>query len=351
MIKVGILGATGYMGGEALRILLRHPDVEVMWATGRQGGDIAAYHPNLYGAGITLIHPDAITPVDVVLMALPTDASIQMARPLLEMGCKVIDLGAAFRLQDRSNWERLYKQTHTDWSLMSQAVYGMSELHQAQIKETNLVANPGCFASAAILGLAPLVKENLVDNSQLHVNGISGSAGVGAELSRPAHHPELGNNLIPYNVVDHRHSYEMEQELAQLSDDKVQVHFTPVYAPITRGILSICHVTPRQSLTREQALMCYRDFYAQHPFVKIYDMPPQSQDSWQYRPYPWVSAVTGSNYCYIGMDVDVRRNRIVIFSVLDSIGKGGAQVGVENMNLMFGLNREAGLKSYAHHPA
>ncbi|MDH5182733.1 MAG: N-acetyl-gamma-glutamyl-phosphate reductase [Gammaproteobacteria bacterium] len=352
MIKAGVVGGTGYMGGEVLRILLTHPQVSIAWATSRQGGDIAAYHPNLYGSGITLIHPDDISTVDVAFMALPTAASITMAARLLSIGCKVIDLGAAFRLQDRGEWEQIYQQPHTDWQLSEQAVYGINELHQHAIKRASLIANPGCFASAAILAMAPLVQERIIDPEHIHITGISGTAGAGAELSRAAHHPEIGNNLIPYNVIDHRHSYEMEQELSALNKGAtVTVQFTPVYAPITRGILNICHVIPIIDTNRESLLELYREFYSDDPFIKIYDMPAVEGESWQYRAYPWVSAVAGSNYCHIGMDMDLKRGRIVIMSVLDSIGKGGAQVGVENMNLMMDLPRSYGLDAYARHPA
>lgn len=351
-IRVGVMGASGYMGGEVIRVLLTHPQVELVWATSRQGGDIAVHHPNLYGSGITLIHPDEISDVDVVFMALPTAASIEMAARLLLTGCKVIDLGAAFRLQNRSEWEQVYQQTHGDWELSEQAVYGVNELHEDEISQARLVANPGCFASAAILAMSPLVKAGLIDPEHISITGISGTAGAGAELSRAAHHPEIGNNLIAYNVVDHRHSYEMEQELSQLSDSaRVCVQFTPVYAPITRGILNVCHAIPLADVERTALLQLYREFYHAQPFIKIYDMPTEAGASWSYRPYPWVSAVAGSNYCHIGLDIDIKRGRIVILSVLDSIGKGGAQVAIENMNLMMGLPRSSGLMAYARHPA
>lgn len=351
MITAGILGASGYMGGEALRVLLEHPQVKVAWATSRAAAAVEDYHPNLYESGVELIHPDEAEACDVVFLALPADAAMPQAQRFLDLGCKVIDLGAAFRLADRAVWERVYRQTHTHWELAMEAVYGIPELHGEEIAVARLIANPGCFASAAILGLAPLLIEDLIDERHIFIDGLSGTAGAGAELARAAHHPEIGENLIPYNVVDHRHSYEMEQELSALADSEIRVHFTPVYVPIVRGILDVCHVLPKEELGREELLEIYRNFYRQEPFVKAYDCPKEADAGWQYRPYPWVSAVAGTNYCFIGMEVDERRGRLVVFSALDSLGKGGAHVGVENMNLMFGLERSAGLGRRALHPA
>lgn len=350
MIKVGIVGASGYMGGEALRVLLDHPGVKIAWATSRSEGPVEDYHPNLYGAGIKLIHPEHAAPCDTVFLALPTDASIHEAARFLEQGCKVIDLGSAFRLSDRKVWESVYKQAHSNWALAEEAVYGIAELHKSEIAKARLVANPGCFSSAVILGLAPLIKENLIDERTIVVDGLSGTAGAGAELARAAHHPEIGNNLIPYNVVGHRHTFEMEQELSLLAGKDVCIHFTPTYVPIVRGILDVCHAFPRHPASRGQILDLYRDFYRDEPFVQVYDRPKEPNASWQYRPYPWVSAVAGTNYCFIGIDIDDSRNRIVIFSALDSVGKGGAQVGIENMNLMFGMERTTGLTRRGVHP-
>ncbi len=355
MIRVGVIGASGYMGGEVVRVLLNHPGVELAWVTSRTPGPIENYHPDLYGQGIELIRSDDISPDDiavceVVFMALPTSACLQIAPRLLEAGCRVIDLGAAFRLDSQPVWERIYAQPHTQWPLAEEAVYGISELHLEDIRQARLIANPGCFSSAAILGLAPLLTQGLVDSRSLVVNGLSGTAGMGAELSRAAHHPEIGNNLLPYNVVDHRHTYEMEQELSRLVSDEVYVHFTPIYVPITRGILNICHAFSLESVSRKNLLALYSDFYEGHPFIRIYDLPEDKNEAWQYRAYPWVSTVTGTNYCYIGLDVDEKRNRVVVFSVLDSLGKGGARVGVENMNLLFGLERSSGLQQTGCHP-
>ena len=350
MIRVGILGASGYMGGEALRVLLDHPDVEIAWLTSRTGERVEDAHPNLFGLGLEMIHPDQATPCDVVFLALPTTASIEAAARFLAAGSKVIDLGAAFRLKDRSTWESVYGQVHAAWPLAEEAVYGIAELHRDDIAKARLVANPGCFSSAAILGLAPLMREGIADLDRIIVDGLSGTAGAGAELHRAAHHPEIGANLVPYNVVGHRHTFEMEQELALLAGKAVKVHFTPTYVPIVRGILDVCHVFPTRAVTRDELLTLYRDFYREQPFVLVYDLPKELGASWQYKPYPWVSAVPGTNYCYVGLDVDERRGRVVVFSVLDSIGKGGAQVGVENMNLMCGLDRTTALTRRGQHP-
>jgi N-acetyl-gamma-glutamyl-phosphate reductase common form len=349
-IKVGIYGGTGYMGGEALRVLLQHPQVEVAWVTSRSGGDIAFYHPNLYGVKVNLVKPEEAAPCDAVFLGLPTGESMDAAADFLKKGCKVIDLGAAFRLKRREVFESVYKMKHSQWEAAQEAVYGIPELHPGEVAPARLIANPGCFASAAILGLTPLVKNSLIDLDKIVVDGLSGTAGVGAEQSRAAHHPEIGDNLVPYNVVDHRHTYEMEQELAHQVKKRVTVHFTPTYVPIVRGILCICHGYYNDSLSRNDLLDLYRKFYEGQPFIRVYDLPKEEKASWQYRPYPWVSSVAGTNYCFIGLDIDEKRKRVVVFSVLDNLGKGGAQAGVENMNLMFGFERTAGLTQLGRHP-
>ena len=207
MIRVGVYGASGYMGGEALRILREHPEVEVEWATSRSGKPAEDFHRNLYGTGITLVKPDEVSRCEAVFLALPTGNAMALAPQLLESGAKVIDLGADFRLRDRTVWERIYARSHTHWELAEEAVYGIPELHREGIKQARIIANPGCFSSAAILGMAPLVEAGWIDPEQITVDGLSGTTGAGAELDVTMHHPEIGNNLVPYNVVDHRHTY------------------------------------------------------------------------------------------------------------------------------------------------
>ena len=350
MVSVGIVGGSGYMGGEALRVLLRHPHADVAWITSRSPGPVERVHPNLYDTGLHFMRLEDVKTPDFVLLALPTGASIAVAGRFLQAGARVIDLGAAFRLHERPTWERVYGQPHTAWPLVHEAVYGVPELHAERIRTARLIANPGCFASAAILGLAPLLKAGLVDGQRLVVDGLSGTAGAGAEFSRAIHHPEIGGNVVLYNVVGHRHTYEMEQELTGVAHREVRVHFTPCYVPIVRGIVAICRCFPTEALSRTPLLAVFRQFYQGQPFVKVYDQPQEAEDAWHYKPYPWVSAVAGTNYCYIGMAVDDERHSLVVMAVLDSVGKGGAHVAIENLNIMAGFAPTTGLLDRGSHP-
>ncbi|HEQ71635.1 MAG TPA: N-acetyl-gamma-glutamyl-phosphate reductase, partial [Spirochaetia bacterium] len=340
----------GYMGGEALRVLLEHPQVSVAWVTSRSGKPVSSYHRNLYGMDLAFVPPDRAGPCDVVFAALPAGEIMKLAPKLLDAGTKIIDLGADFRLKDRETWERKYARPHIAWELVKEAVYGIPELHREKIRKARVIANPGCYASAVILGLAPLIARRLIDPEKIIADGLSGTAGVGAEPDLLSHHPEIANNVIPYNVVDHRHTYEMEQELGLLAGRPVTVHFTPSYIPISRGIVTVCHCFPEQRLSRADLLEIYRDHYAGERFVKIFDLPAAPEESWHYRPYPWVAAVSGTNYCHIGLEVDEKRQRIAVLSVLDSVGKGGAHAGVQNMNLLFGLPEKTGLTRAGLHP-
>jgi N-acetyl-gamma-glutamyl-phosphate reductase common form len=349
MIRVGVYGATGYMGGEALRVLLEHPRAEIAWATSRGDTPLSQIHRNLAGAEITVVKPEDITPVDVIFAALPSGLVLQLAPQWLAAGTKVIDLGADFRLKDVRAWEALYRKPHLSPALISEAVYGIPELHREAICGARLVANPGCFSSAAILGLAPLLKAGLARPDALVVDGLSGTAGAGAELDRAIHHPEIGNNIVPYNVVNHRHTWEMEQELGLVAGRPVKILFTPAYAPITRGILNIIHAFPARPVSRQQLLDLYLEFYRDEPFIHI-NTASKEEGSWVNAPYPWVAATSGTNHCHIGLDVDEDRGGIVLFSALDSVGKGGAHAAVQNMNLMFGFPETLGLNRWGLHP-
>ena len=350
MRTVGIVGGLGYMGGEALRILLEHPEFDVRWVTSRSQTRIGEAHRNLSDIEVPVIRPDAITPCDAYLLAVPSGGAMERTGELLKTGGVVIDLGSDFRLRSRADWERVYRKTHTAWELVESAVYGIAELHRSEIADARTIANPGCFATATILAMAPFAAAGIVDGSQIHVTGLSGTAGIGAEPDVASHHPEIGNNLVPYNVVEHRHTYEMEQELSLVADHSITVHFTPCYVPITRGILSVCHFTPSDPVTADSLKELIRDYYDGEFFVRVMDEPPAEATSWQWRPYPSVAMVSGTNFCDIGLDYDERRNRAVIFSVLDSMGKGGAHAAVQNLNIMFGFEERLGLTRRGMHP-
>ena len=339
-----------YIGSEALRVLLKHPDVSVEWATSRSDTPIEHYHKNFYGRDIHFIKPEQASPCDAVFFALPPGLTTELSKPFYEAGSKIIDFGADFRLKNRSEWETVYGKEHFDWQMAERAVYGLTELHKDEIRKTNIVANPGCFSSSAILGLAPLIRNNLIDPDRIIVDGLSGTVGAGDDLDIALHHPEITNNILPYNVVNHRHSYEIEQELSLLAEKKVVVNFSSCYIPISRGVMTISHTFPIKKTNRRDLLELYKEFYRGEFFVKVIDLLGDEKAAWNYLSYPWIAAVSATNFCHIGLDMDERRNRIVIYSVLDSIGKGGALVGIQNMNIMFGFDEEAGLDFYGIHP-
>ncbi|MCL2199618.1 MAG: N-acetyl-gamma-glutamyl-phosphate reductase [Defluviitaleaceae bacterium] len=331
-------------------MLLKHPNVSVEWATSRGDTPIEHYHKNFYDRGIKFVKPTETTPCDIVFFAIPTGLTTEICQPFLENGSKIIDLGADFRLENKEEWERVYQKSHSNWSLSEEAVYGICELHRNEIAKARIIANPGCYSSSSILALAPLASEKLIDFEKIIVDGLSGTVGAGSDLDLALHHPEITNNILPYNVVNHRHSYEIEQELSLLANNKIIVNFSSCYVPISRGVLTINHCFPTKKLKRSDLLDLYKDFYKREFFVKIIDIPKDENVSWNYLPYPWLAAVSATNFCHIGLDIDEDRNRIVVYSVLDSIGKGGALAGIQNMNIMFGLDEKIGLDFYGIHP-
>lgn len=350
MIETGIVGGSGYSGGELLRILLQHPSVRVRWVTSRGGKRLEHVHRNLYGMGLEFIPLEEADGGDVVFLCTPSRESMLHAPRFLRDGARVVDLGSDFRLKSREIFETVYKAPHTCWELVSEAPYGLTELRREEIRHARLVANPGCFAAAAILGLAPLVKEKLIEFDRILVDGISGTSGAGAQPETQSQHAEIGNSVFAYNVIDHRHTYEMEQELSLLAGEQIHIHFTPFYAPFSRGILAACHGFLTRRLDRAQALDLFKEFYQGQYFIQILDMEKDPKVSWQYLPYPSVATLAGSNFCQIGVDIDHKRGRVVVFSALDNLGKGAAGAAVQNMNVMCGLPEETGLTMLGMHP-
>jgi N-acetyl-gamma-glutamyl-phosphate reductase len=349
-LRVGVVGGSGYSGGELLRLLLRHPRAEIAWVTSRAEKNLEAVHRNLIGTGLRFIKEEEATPCDVVFLCMPSRESMTRAPRYLESGARVIDLGSDFRLKDPGLFERVYKAPHACWEIVAEAPYGATELHREAIRRARIVANPGCFAYTAILSLAPLVREGLVDLAHVVVDGLSGTSGAGADPSIATHHSEIGNSIFPYNAVDHRHTYEVEQELSGVAGRPVTVHFTPYYCPFTRGILAGCHGFTDRRIGRAELLDLYATFYRGEPFVRILTFEKDPNVTWQYLSYPSVGQVAGSNFVHLGVDVDERRGRIVAFGALDNLGKGAASSAIQNMNCMLGLPEETGLADVGLHP-
>lgn len=349
-VAVGIVGGSGYSGGELLRLLLVHPRARIAFVTSRGDKSLQAIHRNLVGTDLRFVREEDAGDVDVVFLCTPARESMLKAPAWLARGAKVVDIGSDFRLKDRATFERVYKAEHTCWELVGEAPYGATELHRPAIRGARLVANPGCFAYTAILTLAPLVKAGLIDRERVVVDGLSGTSGAGAEPVTPTHHSEIGNGVFAYNVVEHRHTYEIEQELSGVAGAPVTVHFTPYYCPFTRGILAGCHGFLTRDVTRDEVLALYENFYRDEPFVRTLAFEKDPKASWQYLPYPSVASVAGSNFVQIGVDVDPRRRRVVAFGALDNLGKGAASSAIQNMNCMLGLPEDSGLRGVGLHP-
>ena len=349
-VAVGIIGGSGYSGGELLRLLRVHPQARIAFVTSRGDKSLQAIHRNLVGTDLRFVREEEAGDADVVFLCTPARESMLKAPVWLGRGAKVVDIGSDFRLKDRATFERVYKAEHTCWDLVGEAPYGATELHRQEIRGARLVANPGCFAYTAILTLAPLVKAGLIDLDRVVVDGLSGSSGAGAEPVTPTHHSEIGNGIFAYNVVEHRHTYEIEQELSGVAGQPVTVHFTPYYCPFTRGILAGCHGFLTRAVTRPELLALYEEFYRDEPFVQTLAFEKDPKASWQYLPYPSVASVAGSNFVQIGVDVDERRRRVVAFGALDNLGKGAASSAIQNMNCMLGLPEDSGLRGVGLHP-
>ena len=338
MIHVGIYGASGYTGQELMRLLTFHPEVEVSAVTSRRykGAAFSKIYPHFKGlTDLEYIDasPDVVASLcDVVFLAVPHGEAMNAAPVFLDAGKKVIDLSADYRIRNVEIYEKWYV-THTSPHLLSEAVYGLPELYRAAVKEARLVANPGCYPTSIILGLAPLLKEGLIDATSIIADSKSGVSGAGRELQMTSLFCEVNEGFKAYKVGTHRHTPEIEQELGNLAGADVAMIFTPHLIPIDRGILSTIYGTLRKNLTAGDLIERYREFYRSEPFVRIYDEGT----------FPNVVSVRGSNMCDIGIAVDARTGRVILVSAIDNLIKGAAGQAVQNMNLLCGMPEDAGL--------
>jgi len=349
-MRIGIIGGSGYVGSELLRLLLMHPQVEVTMVTSRQvaGEYVFNVHPNLRGITQLKFVPLDIEQLkancDLVFTATPHGGSVNLVPKLLEAGLKVIDMSADFRLKNPADYESYYGWTHAHPEMLKEAAYGLPELHREEIKKAKLVACPGCMATSAILGLAPIVKAGLIDNSKIIVDLKVGSSGGGSKPNLASHHPERFSGVRPYQVTGHRHTAEVEQELTALANETVKIGFTPHAVNMVRGILASIHAFPKQPIASKDLWKALRGMYGTEPFVRLV--------KYQKGPYqlPDPKIVMGTNFCDVGFEIDEHANRLLLFSAIDNMTKGAAGQGVQCLNLLMGIDETTGLKSTGFHP-
>ena len=337
-VKVAVFGASGYTGLELMRLLARHPGVELTFITSReyQGRPVAEVFPTLAEiVKLSFVAPDPAviaSATEVVFLAVPHKTAMEVVPPLLSAGVRVVDLSADFRFRDQAVYEAWY-QPHSAPELLMEAVYGLPELHRNKIRTARLVGNPGCYPTCVILGLAPLLKGRLVFPDSLIADSKSGVSGAGRGASLTTSYCEVTDSLKAYKVAEHRHAPEMEQELSLLSGKPVKVTFTPHLAPMGRGILGTLYAQLVKPLTDEDIHKVYRAFYRDQPFVRL--MPPGT--------WPSTQQVRGSNYCDLAFKVDRERGRVILVSVIDNLTRGASGLAVHNFNLMAGFPETLGL--------
>ena len=349
-MKIGIIGGSGYVGGELLRLLLNHPKIEVSMVTSRKyvGDFIFNIHPNLRGITQLKFVPQDLTQIqkncDIVFTATPHGSAAKLVPELIEVGLKIIDMSADFRLKNPDDYDKWYGWKHSYPDLLTEAVYGLPELHREEIKKATLIACPGCMATASILGLAPIIKDGLVEKDKIIIDLKVGSSGGGATPTLVSHHPERFGGVRPYKVANHRHIAEVQQELNKIAKEQYLFSFTPHAVNMVRGILATIHAFPKQAIRNKDVWSVLRDFYQNEPFIRLV--------KYKKGPYklPDPKIVLGTNYCDVGFEIDARANRLILFSAIDNMIKGASGQGVQCLNILMGIPEKTGLESIGFHP-
>jgi N-acetyl-gamma-glutamyl-phosphate reductase len=339
-VNIAIVGSSGYTGGELYRLLINHPRVRVTAVTSEKsaGKPLTSIFPQL--AGLTELvceplNPEAIAQkADFVFLALPHVTAQEAAYRFHELGKKVVDLSADYRLADPAVYELWYEHCHQYPELLKSAVYGLPELHRERIRRASLVANPGCYPTGAILALAPLIKKGIVNLKSIIIDSKSGVSGAGRSPSLAHHFPEVNEGLMAYKIGTHRHTPEIEQELKILAGQSVMISFTPHLIPMNRGILTTSYAALNTAADTGVVHTLYREFYRDEPFVRL--LAPGE--------FPNVRNVRGSNFCDIGIYADRRTDRVVVVSAIDNLVKGASGQAIQNMNLMLGFHEMEGIK-------
>ncbi len=345
MVRAGIVGAGGYGGCGAIEILSRHPEVEIKALIDKEdvGKRISDLYPHLKGVcDLEIMSPQdpriEDLDLDVVFFATPDGVGQREARKWLGRGVKVIDYSGDFRFNSAELYagyaERIGRdKRHLSPDLLKESVYGLPELHRDKIKSSRIVGNPGCFAVSCILGIAPLVKEGLIDTETIICDSKTGVSGAGKRPNPLFHYPARYDSMNAYRIASHQHVYEIERELSSLSAKDIKITFTPHVVPMCRGILSTIYARIEQGRTIQHILEAYREFYKDERFIRLFPSGTLLQ----------TAHVRGSNFCNICPNLDERTGKVIVISVIDNLVKGQAGNAVQNMNIMFGLDEELGL--------
>lgn len=338
MVRVGIIGASGYTGAELLRLCAQHPEFEVVYATGdtQAGSRAASLYPSLAGRYPSLMFEefqiDRASGLDLVFLGLPHEASMALAPHLVgSVGC-VVDLSAAYRLKDASLYPQWYGFAHDQPEMLDKAVFGLPELHRAEIVGAELIATPGCHVTAATLALAPLVRNRLIETTGVVVNSITGISGAGRALKHSSLFCTVDEDVNAYGLLDHRHTPEIEQEIG------AQVLFTPHLAPLSRGLLATCYARPAAPVTTESLLEVLREAYCDEPFIVVDEASPSTK------------ATLGSNTAHLTARYDTRTGTVMALCALDNIAKGASGGAVQAANVALGLDETAGLSLVGLYP-
>ena len=346
MIKAGIIGATGYAGGELARLLLQREDVEILWYGSRSyvGQKYASVYPNLFQIVEDSCQDDSLKELaeraDVVFTATPQGFCASIIEEEILSKVKVIDLSADFRIKDQEVYEKWYKLEHKSPQFLGEAVYGLPEVNREKIREARLIANPGCFPTCSFLAVYPLVKEGLVDPNTLIIDAKSGTSGAGRGAKMDNLYCEVNESIKAYGVGTHRHTPEIEEQLSYAAGKPVTISFTPHLVPMNRGILVTAYASLNGKVTEEEARAAYEKYYRDEYFVRLLEPGAVPQTRW----------VEGSNFADVNFKIDPRTGRVVMMGAIDNMVKGAAGQAVQNMNLMFGLPEETGLKQIPMFP-
>ena len=346
MVKVGIIGATGYAGNELVRLLMGHKDVEIMWYGSRNYIDkkYAEVYQNMFEIVEDTCLDDNMeelaSKVDVIFTATPQGFLAGVLTEEILSRVKIIDLSADFRIKDVRTYEKWYKIEHRSPQFIEEAVYGLCELNRDKIKGARLIANPGCYTTCSILTAYPLVKEGLIDPDTLIIDAKSGTSGAGRGAKLPNLFCEVNENIKAYGVASHRHTPEIEEQLSYAAGKPVVISFTPHLVPMNRGILVTAYASLTKEVTWEEVRAAYDKYYKDEYFVRVLDKDVVPQTRW----------VEGSNFADVNFKIDPRTNRIVMMGAIDNMVKGAAGQAIQNMNLLFGLPENTGLKQIPMFP-